>query len=797
MISERAVAEFVAVEVKDQATGLWSELGGKLTGVDVDRGTNSNGATETLKVGTSNLSLIGEIDLGIDTAVRPNSELRIRHKVTGALAYTGTIIDANQTFTWSEDRKTRRTHTSISSADSVQKLGNTPRYGAVAPLGAGRQSWEDRINQLNQSATVPLGQVRGNELPIYEFPKSAPYPPANDGWEDQVPNLSPGYGLTMTGAIWDTGNIYLLSRIVNYSQTPWSAPDKAVANGQYGIKKTFTGLTVGKSYRFYLDMSVYVRNGLEQTDIEDARWWRSQVDGKAWGPETRIGATAEYGSSPDPMAPLQFVATATTHTIRVTNARAFSIRAGGNTLVGVSSYFHNARLAEMLVTDDYELQDVAYESSLLNHYQLACDSVGARFWVDASNRVQFRRQAEDTAIVATFSDDDPPYGQVGWQESLRNVIIDPVAVNSGNFPLLGTGTIGRGSGNWLRLGSTSATPAILRMGLPLAVTPRPIAPGDRFAFRCEVLGHPTIPLYVRVQIGAIASTPVLVPAGGTVSLQAYGALPGTTLPRPEVQVFANAAMSAAIPAAAYADFYQFTLLVGPNVQTSGNIQFFAGFTPNTDTVLYQWTGPADNSETVKLVPEFGNLPETGYTDIDVSFDTRSVVNALTMSQHGRKIVNGDPQVDDYSATKTDPVSISNWGEREASMDTCLWLGAGHELDLDQRAREVFSYRAEPFYLINHVRFNAQSNVPLAFSLDVYSRIKIKFQGFTQVSRVARIKHRLSNNRWMVDLYLTDSTFGPTFDEFSDYYSGMTFDQLSDLLAGQTFDQLAKRTLQEH
>lgn len=795
MIQETAISRFAVVEARDQMTGLWRELNGQLIGASVDRGSSSTGASETLRVGTSNLTLFGDVDLGIDTVVRPNSAIRIRHRETGSVAYTGTIIDATQSFSWSDDKSERFTHTYVSTADAVQALGNTPRYGAVAPGGAGRQSWGERIAQLNESATVDIGQVRDNEKVLYDLyaNMSKPgWPPANDGWLEQVPNLAPGYGLNMFDFSNVDGQQGLYSMIINRSDNPYNAPAKAVANGQYGIKRTFTGLTVGKAYRFYMDMAVYVKAGFMPTDVEDAHWWRSQVDGKAWSPEIRINSTGAYGTYPDAMAPLQFVATATTHVIRITNSRAFSLAAGGTTNSGVTAYFQNARLTEMTVTDDYVLQDVVYESNLLNHYQLACDSVGARFWVDAENRVQFRRQAEDTAIVATFSDTDAPYGQTGWGETRRNLIADPTATAT-NWVAMSAGEVGK-AGGWVTLTADIAR-TFLRMRIPMPAEARPVQPGDRFIFRVLVLGHPTIPLYVRSTVAGIAGAVTLVPAGGQVTLQQFGAVSGATVASPEVMVYADAAGTGSIAAGGYLRFNQGLFDVRAGLPTSGTIPFFAGFTPSTDAIRYSWSGAEYGSESVRQEPTFGFLPETGYTELDVSFDTRNVVNALTLNQHGRKLDNGEYRADDYAVTKHDPISVATWGEREASIDTCLWLGAGHQLDADQRADEVFELRANPFYTIQHIRFNAQSNTTLAFTLDVYSRIRIKFDGFTQVSRVARIKHSLSGTRWMVDLYLTDSTFGPTFDEFSDYYAGKTFDQLSDLLDGQTFDQLAKRTLQ--
>lgn len=110
---------------------------------------------------------------------------------------------------------------------------------------------------------------------------------------------------------------------------------------------------------------------------------------------------------------------------------------------------------------------------------------------------------------------------------------------------------------------------------------------------------------------------------------------------------------------------------------------------------------------------------------------------------------------------------------------------------------MFEERAIPGYTVTHIRFNAQSDIELAFKLDVYSRVRVIFEGYEQTSRVARIKHDISPTRWMIDLWFTDTQFGPTFDEFSDFYDNLTFDQLSDLYEPDSFDAVSKRTLREH
>lgn len=74
-----------------------------------------------------------------------------------------------------------------------------------------------------------------------------------------------------------------------------------------------------------------------------------------------------------------------------------------------------ARLAKSATTpialpgpdfDDWgaPLADVVYESTLTNHFDLACHSVGARWWVDRTNVVRFEREKIALPLAAHFSD---------------------------------------------------------------------------------------------------------------------------------------------------------------------------------------------------------------------------------------------------------------------------------------------------------------------------------------------------------------------------------------------------------
>jgi hypothetical protein len=98
---------------------------------------------------------------------------------------------------------------------------------------------------------------------------------------------------------------------------------------------------------------------------------------------------------------------------------------------------------------DLVLQDVVYESSLANHFDLASNSVGGSWWVDEYNVTQFAASLPETdPLVARFSDvheDIPIAGaaphvcytdiQVGYDTT--NVVNDLTVVNHGRDAVTG------------------------------------------------------------------------------------------------------------------------------------------------------------------------------------------------------------------------------------------------------------------------------------------------------------------------------------------------------------------------
>ncbi|MCD5345048.1 hypothetical protein [Agromyces sp. S2-1-8] len=484
---------------------------------------------------------------------------------------TATIADAQQSHVLDKETNKLTTFTTIVAADAVAEHAATPRFGAVAGNGLGHEPWAERITRLAGSAVAPTAPPTADrELIIYNGPAVA----GLVGWSRYKDDpLFTNTLVEANGVLTHTfQRVGTSGAILPFWQAPY---------------RTFSQLRPGRTYRVEA-MGRMLENVGGMTGVNQ---WRLEVAGIANGATATV-SSAGYVAIPA----LQFVATGTAHQIRFAIPGGFTTPSGSATRrfkIALTSI----RVIEVARPDDYRLRDVVYESTLANHFDLACNSVGARWWVDAFGVTQFRRALDDQQPVARFSD---------------------------------------------------------------------------------------------------ASTP--------------GAL--------------------------------------------------------------------------------------HYVDVDTGFDTRSTVTALTLKQHGRKADPDNPGsfiADDADAAFVDETAANRWGARADSLDTCLWLGAGHENDLLQRAGEIFTQTARPRYAIPRIRWNAQENVAAAAQLDIYDRVDVEFtrRSIAQRARVAGLTHKITPTRWIVEIALTDITTGPTFDEFNAAWSGVTFDQLNAAIAGKTFNELNK------
>lgn len=155
-----------------------------------------------------------------------------------------------------------------------------------------------------------------------------------------------------------------------------------------GITRVFTGLTVGSTYRFNA-------TGILLQSSVSADMYRLRAVGISSGPTVTLTTT------PTAIPELEFVAVTESQTLRILVAENASWSTAG---WFEAAAFYNITLTEIPDPSPYLECDTALEASLAQHFTVACDTVGAAWWVDRENVTRFRQAESQDAIVATFTD---------------------------------------------------------------------------------------------------------------------------------------------------------------------------------------------------------------------------------------------------------------------------------------------------------------------------------------------------------------------------------------------------------
>lgn len=160
-----------------------------------------------------------------------------------------------------------------------------------------------------------------------------------------------------------------------------------LATDTYGIQRTFTELVVGKTYRFE------ARGTLAGTP--KASSYRLSVVSESDGaPVTVVSDTA--------LPYVDFVADSTTVVCRIMLAQAVTMTGATDEVERVA--FHTITLTEAVTDYPQRLRETVYESNLANHLDMACNSVGATWYVGPDGVTRFRLPGSALPVSATFTD---------------------------------------------------------------------------------------------------------------------------------------------------------------------------------------------------------------------------------------------------------------------------------------------------------------------------------------------------------------------------------------------------------
>lgn len=160
--------------------------------------------------------------------------------------------------------------------------------------------------------------------------------------------------------------------------------------GVQGVRRIVAGLTIGKAYRLEISAAL--------TSPAVANKYAAYIAGE-------VGETKTVTTTPTQLGPIEFVATDTTHPIGVRLAA--SVTTGATDTLERLALF-DIRLWELNTDYGQRLRETVYTSSLTNHLDLACNSVGASWYVAADGVTRFRLPGAALPVSFVFSDTSTP-----------------------------------------------------------------------------------------------------------------------------------------------------------------------------------------------------------------------------------------------------------------------------------------------------------------------------------------------------------------------------------------------------
>lgn len=170
-----------------------------------------------------------------------------------------------------------------------------------------------------------------------------------------------------------------------------STASVTLAANTFGIQKTITGLVVAKAYRFQ------VSGTLDGAPL--AKVYKLNIISESAG--TPATVTSNTG-----LPFIEFVADASSVTFQILLAESVSVVGAQDSVERIA--FHGIKVLELSTDYPQRLRETVYESNLANHFDIACNSVGASWYVGKDGVTRFRLPGAALPVAAIFSDDTTP-----------------------------------------------------------------------------------------------------------------------------------------------------------------------------------------------------------------------------------------------------------------------------------------------------------------------------------------------------------------------------------------------------
>jgi hypothetical protein len=528
--------------------------------------------------------------------------------------------------------------------------------------------------------------------------------------------------------------------------------------GTKGIEKTYTGLTIGRQY-------ILSGKAILLTASMPGNIYRFAVNTIGNGSSVTLTSTTVGATIPS----YTFTATATSHTVQIELAETVSVIVGKMEHVA----FYDFALTRVAVDLTYRLQDNALNASLLDHFDLATQSVGAYWWVDKTNDTRFIQEFDYSVPLGKFSDvvadGNLYYTDIQTSFDTSRVINDITLSNDGVRPTaFGSAALEPYTVEWRETDTASVTDwgarsYELNTNLRTAVNDYNLVFDGALAYGDNkfISGAATAITPTRQQLS-------LMTTGATGFLTVGTTQPVSTLGTFVGRLVMNAHSTAA-PVAYTGDVYNTQLYPGVPVvagtQYTGSVYMRAGVgraTSLTGRATVRWyneagavisdsngtattvTDSAWNRRTVTATAPAGAVGAVLFAWFlygganNAGFRYYSTGAQLELGATATTWVSGD--------TPDDATYLYEWQGQPGESSTIVY-----DNTIDTRALELLGDFADPEVTVNSITFNTAQNPIVSATIDIGSLFNIEFQGSTVLYRVTGINHDITTERWMMTL----------------------------------------------
>ena len=508
------------------------------------------------------------------------------------------------------------------------------------------------------------------------------------------------------------------------------------ATGNFGIEKTYTDLVPGRSYTIS-------GKAILLTAAVPGNIYRFAVNGIGNGSSVTLTSTTVGATIPT----YTFTASSTTHTIQIELAETVSA------IVGVMEHvaFYDYALTRTAVDLAYRVQDNNLSASLVRHFDLATQSVGAFWWVDKLNVTQFTQNFNFTIPTCTFSDviADGNLYYTGIKTSFDTSTV----INDITFDNIGRRRDSQGSERfdaysvaWNENSPTSvanwgARKYDLQTNLYTAVNRENLVPNPNLQNSSDYLlspaGYGTVTMSRQTIASLSTGATGFLPVGTTQPVAGAGAyvasaFRGSSLGNTAIvyggadSVGSEASLIAVNPSTQYT--FSAYMRTGVGQSTSGNGSIIIVWFDVNGAVVSIPTGPSSAiSATAWTRYSYTQTsPATArYAKLYANFGYTGANN------NGFRYYATCPQIEAASSASTwfsgdttdDATYVYEWEGVQGNSRSIRYLN-----QMDSRTGELLTQFATPITRVQELTYNTAQNPTIAASLDIGSLVNIVFKG---------------------------------------------------------------------